>query len=303
MLLLLDCFRDVCSLRLHPDTTHAQLIGAVRCFAHCNGERFESFVACTAAGTLTSSAQQQLEEAGVRVEEYVNNKQPRGCDVFIVTRLLALALSSVSRAEHALPISKPSLLLLSDDRDLLLALSLLRRSGWFDRVVLVHSGVHEVDSLTPAITLAQLLQHYQPNSADSRLSQLAEQQEHVLIADWQQLSRSLTGGSIPGGLTPSTCDSTSAASTPSSPSCLSPSSTGECLQAFAAVVECCEREKIIPRESVLRKKLLDGRYGLGMEFEEFLSLVVDSGMAVVEGCSPQRVVWPREGHMARRFAW
>ena len=74
-------------------------------------------------------------------------------------------------------------------------------------------------------------------------------------------------------------------------------------RAFASIAQCCEREKIIPRESVLRKKLLDGHSSLDVDFEDFLTCVVGSGVGVMEGCSPQRVVWPRDGDTARRFAW
>ena len=311
-----ESFRDVCSLRLSPVGTPPQLVGAVRSFAQRHGQRLGSFIACAAAGTLASSVQREMTEAGVRLEEYSSSKQSRSCDVFIVTRMLALVLATTSSAEGASSSSRPSILLLSDDRDLLLALSLLRRSDWFEQVLLVHDSGRAPDNVSPSIPLTQLL-YYQPRSAAVRPTQPAERHEEAQVADWQPLFRPTSGSSIPGGLTPPS----SATSTPSSlasyrvlpnsapssgcstPSCLSPSSSSECQRAFAAIVQCCEREKIIPRESVLRKKLLDGRYALRVEFEDFLACVVDSGMAMVEGCSPQRVVWPREGQMARRFAW
>ena len=75
---------------------------------------------------------------------------------------------------------------------------------------------------------------------------------------------------------------------------------------FHRVLAYCEQEKIIPRESVVKKRLLDSKLSMDVEFEEFLQIVLDSGQAVIEGEPPQRVIWPRhaaaEGGGARRFA-
>ena len=315
-----DGRRDVCSLPLPPTATCSQLIDAVRSLAQRSGQRINSFVACTAAGSLTSSVQQQLRLAGVHVCECIGSKQSPSCDVFVVTRMLAIVLSAASCTEGS-PCSQSSLLLLSDDRDLLPALALLRRSGHFEQVLLVHSNSQAADHVTPAISLTQLLHCYRaaPSVCTSQLTDCGDAAEaHCQSA----VHRSSHRGSIPGGITPPSSDIASAATTPSSVSVAScrslyastasalpcqpsasPSRSSECVQAFTAIVQCCEREKIIPRESVLRKKLLDSHSALCVEFEQFLSCVVDSGVGVVEGCSPQRVLWPREGQTARRFAW
>ena len=74
---------------------------------------------------------------------------------------------------------------------------------------------------------------------------------------------------------------------------------------FHRVLAYCEQEKIIPRESVVKKRLLDSKLSMDVDFEEFLAVVEDSGCAVIEGEAPQRVIWPRaggEGGGARRFA-
>ena len=74
---------------------------------------------------------------------------------------------------------------------------------------------------------------------------------------------------------------------------------------FHRVLAYCEQEKIIPRESVVKKRLLDSKLSMDVDFEEFLAVVEDSGNAVIEGEAPQRVIWPRlsgEGGGARRFA-
>ena len=77
------------------------------------------------------------------------------------------------------------------------------------------------------------------------------------------------------------------------------------ISVFHRVLAYCEQEKIIPRESVVKKRLLDSKLSIDVDFEEFLAVVEDSGNAVIEGDAPQRVIWPRnqgEGGGARRFA-
>ena len=302
--------RDICSLPAPPNAAHSSVVGAVRSFVPTIGGELELFVACTVAGTLPIAVQQQIHDAGVHVEESSSSKQ---CTAYVVTRMLGVVLSLPTESEGS-PCSKPSLLLLSNDRDLWPAVALLRRSAHFEQVILVHSGGYSGDGLTTAIPLTQLLQGCPTAAAASpgRLIDWEEEEEDC----WRSMHRSSTGCSIPGGITPPS----SAASTPSSlasyrslctpppkaafpHSGLSPSRTSECLQAFTAIVQCCEREKIIPRESVLRKKLLDGYFAPRVDFEDLVACVVGNGLGVVEGSSPQRVVWPRDGQTTRRFAW
>ena len=75
------------------------------------------------------------------------------------------------------------------------------------------------------------------------------------------------------------------------------------ISVFHRVMAYCEQEKIIPRESVVKKRLLDSKLSIDVDFDDFLAVVVDSGYAVIEGDAPQRVIWPRaDGGGARRFA-
>ena len=75
------------------------------------------------------------------------------------------------------------------------------------------------------------------------------------------------------------------------------------ISVFHRVMAYCEQEKIIPRESVVKKRLLDSKLSIDVDFDDFLAVVVDSGYAVIEGDAPQRVIWPRaEAGGARRFA-
>jgi len=76
-----------------------------------------------------------------------------------------------------------------------------------------------------------------------------------------------------------------------------------CVAAFQRIIQYCQQEKIIPRESVLKKRLVDNKAELGMnigtggsnlDFEEFLHIVTQvAGVGVVEGEPPQRIIWPR----------
>ena len=310
------CCRDVCSLPPPAGSSHAALIAAVRAFVLRHGQQLESFVACAVSGTLPSAVQQQIRDAGVQLEEDRSSKpQSRSCDVFVLTRLLAIALCAAGSVD-VLHRSQPSLLLLSDDSDLCPALSLLGKSSLFREVRLVHSGGLTAHCQTPSVSLSQLLQSH-PLLAPAPFSYLpGGWREQTEKNGWQSTRRPAARCSIPGGITPpssatstpTSCASyrslsTSPSSTTSSGSSLSPPIASECVQAFESIVQCCKREKIIPRESVLRKKLLDDRYALGLDFEEFLHAVIEIGVGVIEGCSPQRVVWPREGQTARRFAW
>ena len=75
------------------------------------------------------------------------------------------------------------------------------------------------------------------------------------------------------------------------------------ISVFHRVMAYCEQEKIIPRESVVKKRLLDSKLSIDVDFDDFLAVVVDSGYAVIEGDAPQRVIWPRaDAGGARRFA-
>jgi hypothetical protein len=77
-----------------------------------------------------------------------------------------------------------------------------------------------------------------------------------------------------------------------------------CVVAFHRVLSYCEQEKIIPRESVLKKRLLDSKLPMSdIDFEDFLQIVHDSNLCVIEGEPPQRVIWPRSNAgEARKFA-
>jgi len=75
-----------------------------------------------------------------------------------------------------------------------------------------------------------------------------------------------------------------------------------CVLAYQRIIAYCEGEKLIPRESVLKKRLVDSRAdmgaaasaGVGSDFEEFLFVVTQvAGVGVLEGEPPQRIVWPR----------
>jgi hypothetical protein len=73
--------------------------------------------------------------------------------------------------------------------------------------------------------------------------------------------------------------------------------------AFHRVMQYCEQEKLIPRESVIKKRLLDSKMTLEVEFDEFINAVAVSGVGVVEGEPPQRIIWPRQPDgTARHFA-
>jgi hypothetical protein len=66
--------------------------------------------------------------------------------------------------------------------------------------------------------------------------------------------------------------------------------------AFRSVLMYCENERIIPRESVIRKRLLDTPAGAAdVDFEALLSLTVECGIAAVEGTAPQRIIYPAGG--------
>jgi hypothetical protein len=82
-----------------------------------------------------------------------------------------------------------------------------------------------------------------------------------------------------------------------------PPNTRSSLLAFKKVIEYCESEKIIPRESVLRKRLLDTTLVSQqneIDFEEVLSLSVHLGIAAIEGKAPQRVIYPTNGSSSIR---
>jgi len=109
-------------------------------------DRFETHTVC-------------LSESGVVIEE-ISSRKPDVADIFIVTRMMGLALSissqppqvrsfmhSASGANLTLcaQAARPVLVFVSGDRDFARALSQLRRSGLFEDIVLLHSGADTVE--------------------------------------------------------------------------------------------------------------------------------------------------------------
>ena len=66
------------------------------------------------------------------------------------------------------------------------------------------------------------------------------------------------------------------------------------IQCFHSLMLYCQTEHIIPRETVLRKRLLDCRLGSESEFEPMINIAVQNSLAHVENSIPQRVIWPIE---------
>ena len=86
------------------------------------------------------------------------------------------------------------------------------------------------------------------------------------------------------------------------PQSLSAGRARTCVQAFHKVIAYCEQERIIPRESVVKKRLLDSKIGIELDFEELVLAVREYGAGVIEGEPPQRIIWPRgPNNEARKF--
>jgi hypothetical protein len=82
---------------------------------------------------------------------------------------------------------------------------------------------------------------------------------------------------------------------------------------YHEVVAYCKQEMIIPRESVLRRRLEHNlslrnqaanspKFGASkaqpqesINFEEFVTRAAASGVCIIEGTAPQRILWPKEG--------
>ena len=141
----------------------------------------------------------------------------------------------------------------------------------------------------------QQQQQQQMMHAQPQLQQQLQQQPSQQLQQPQSFLRSgSSGGAGPGG---------SVVSGVLSHPHVSPARARACVLAYHRIIAYCEQEKLIPRESVLKKRLVDSRADLGaagitgaagVDFEEFLFVVTQvTQVGLMEGEAPQRIVWPR----------
>jgi hypothetical protein len=64
------------------------------------------------------------------------------------------------------------------------------------------------------------------------------------------------------------------------------------LHAWQEVLKYCESERLIPRESVMKKRLMDAQLGFEFDFEELAQIGSLAGISWIEGQVPQRIMWP-----------
>lgn len=206
--------------------------------------------------------------------------------VEFISHLTGLCISDCISYKHQPSQPKVSLVVITNDDTHSHVLNKLTHSKLYNQVVLIHSN--NASNMLASSDNQAIKINYSGNGNhnNSTISNSLHSNSNVAIRP--PLNHSIVVSS--NGNSNSNSDSGSGSVYSSQTSNVSASKYISCI---VNLIQQCERQHIMPRENILKKKLIDSSIGDDIDFDYMINVCSHENIIYVDGIAPDRVIWQR----------